>query len=203
MNSWTQPPAYTQQPHHNPEPSYPPYGGLQSAGPLPQATATHAPGSDLYTPQAIEKREMLEPMICQSCDAGLVPGDIAYCCDACEAGVSTFCESCHRVGGKCYHEVAPAKLEAGEKLKNEDKDGDFGFGLKCDGCRAKLKDGAICWHCKRCFDPNFCADCWRRRDKRCKHAGQGKVQLRRVGKPSVSTDDILDGLNVVGSILGG
>lgn len=146
---------------------------------------------------------MLEPMICQGCDTGLLPGDVVYNCEQCKDGVSRFCEPCYSSGRRCYHAVAPSKLEAGKELKNEDKDGDWGFGLKCDGCKTKLKNGMLCWHCKRCFDPNFCKDCWKRRDKRCKHAGQGKVQLRRVGKSSVTTEQVLDGLDTVGEILGG
>ncbi|KAM3514715.1 hypothetical protein MY11210_001686 [Beauveria gryllotalpidicola] len=185
-SSNAQPPAYSQQPQHGLRPAHLPYGVPQPPGTLPQ----------------LRRREMLEPLICQGCETGLIPGDIAYCCDECKHGASTICKSCHDGGERCYHEVAPQELEAGKDLKNEDQDGDFGFGLKCDGCKAKLKQGMLCWHCKRCFDPNFCKDCWKRRDKRCKHAVQGKIQLRRVRKSS-ATEQILDGLETVGAILGG
>ncbi|XWW95762.1 hypothetical protein V2A60_003729 [Cordyceps javanica] len=197
--------AYPQSPQHNFQSGHFAHTDSQrpeSQSPLPAAHAQTA-ADNPYVPQPIGQQTMVEPMICQGCDAGLVPGDIAYCCDECKNGVSTFCEPCHRSGKRCYHGVTPAKLEASRDLKNEDKDGDFGFGLKCDGCKTKLKQGMLCWHCKRCFDPNFCKDCWKRRDKRCKHASQGKVQLRKVGKSSVTTEDILDGLDTVGSILGG
>lgn len=192
--SWTQPPAYSQQPQQSFQPNQSPYGFSSPPTGPPLSTMPYNPSIG-FSPQPlpiIEKREMLEPLICQGCEAGLVPGDTAYCCDACKDGVSIFCEPCYRNGRRCYHSVAPRQLEAGKDLKNENKDGDFGFGLKCDGCKTKLKQGMLCWHCKRCFDPNFCKDCWKRRDKRCKHAGQGKVQLRRVGKSSGTTDDILE-----------
>ncbi|KAJ6781255.1 hypothetical protein PWT90_08892 [Aphanocladium album] len=204
QSSWTQRPAYFQQPHQNVQAAPFPYG-VPPPPTQQQHSTTYNPAMahSSYIPQAITKREMFEPMICQGCEAGLVPGHTAYCCDECKDGVSTFCVSCHSSGKRCYHNVTPTKLEAGKDLKNENKDGDFGFGLKCDGCKTKLKQGMLCWHCKRCFDPNFCKDCWKRRDKRCKHASQGKVQLRRVGKSSASTEEILDGLEVVGEILGG
>lgn len=204
VGSGTQPPAYSQQSYQNVSSNPFPHGVPPPPGPPPPLTAADTPatGHNLYTPQAIEKREMVEPMICPGCDAGLVPGDIVYCCEKCKDGVSTFCEVCHGSGRRCYHEVAPTKLEPGKDLKNEDKDGDFGFGLKCDGCKTKLKQGMLCWHCKRCFDPNFCKDCWKQREKRCRHASRGKVQLRRVGKSSAA-EEILDGLDVVGTVLGG
>lgn len=192
-------PAYSQQPYahaaHPPPYSIPPGQPLQ-----PSSGPTYAQGYTAYQRLTLDKLEMFEPMICQGCDLGLVPNDVVYNCDQCKDGVSRFCEACHNIGKCCYHQVAPSKLEAGNELKNEDKDGDFGFGLKCDGCKTKFKQGMLCWHCKRCFDPNFCKDCWRKRDKRCKHAAQGKVELRRVGRSSASAGDVLE---VVGGILGG
>ncbi|KAM3488316.1 hypothetical protein MY3957_008390 [Beauveria namnaoensis] len=194
-SSSAQPPAYSQQPQHDLQPNHLTYRVPQPPETLPQLTTA-------CTLQHFRRREMIEPLICRGCETGLVPGDIAYCCDECKHGASTICKSCHDGGKRCHHEVAPEELEAGKDLKNEDQDGDFGFGLKCDGCKAKLKQGMLCWHCKRCFDPNFCKDCWRRRDKRCKHAVQGKIQLRRVRKSS-ATEQILDGLETVGAIFGG
>ncbi|OAA70778.1 EF-hand-like domain protein [Akanthomyces lecanii RCEF 1005] len=229
VSSWTQPPAYPQQtqqqnivpPSHvsygvapppGPPPSsapsnHVPYEVAPPPGPPPQSTGANPPAAayNPYTPQAMAKREMLDPMICQACDTGLVSGDTVYRCDECEFGISTFCDSCHGHGQRCYHEVAPAKLEPGKDLKNQNKDGDLGFGLKCDGCKTKLREGMLCWHCKSCFEPNFCSNCWRRSDKRCKHSGQGKnkVQLRMVGKSSTTTGEVLDSIDIVSTILGG
>lgn len=198
------PPSHQQQSQS----CYFPQGVSQPPGPpqLPHATMPYQPpmyhdGYPSQPSQPPKKLEMLEPYICQGCDAGLVPGDVVYRCTECKEGVSTFCSSCHGSGKQCYHEVAASMLQAGEKLKNEDKDGDFGFGLKCDSCKTKLKEGMLCWHCRRCFDPNFCQDCWKKPGNRCKHASQGKVQLRRVGKATVTAEAILDGLEKVSDVV--
>ncbi|KAJ2973803.1 hypothetical protein NQ176_g6401 [Zarea fungicola] len=198
------PPSHQQQQ----QAYYFPHGVSQPPGPpqLPHATMPYQPpvyqGEYASQPfQLPKKLEMLEPCICQGCDVGLVSGDVVYRCTECKGGVSTFCSPCHGRGKRCYHEVAASMLQAGEKLKNEDKDGDFGFGLKCDSCKTKLTEGMLCWHCRRCFDPNFCQDCWKKPGKRCKHASQGKVQLRRVGKSTVTTEAILDGLEKVSDVV--
>ena len=146
-----------------------------------------------FQSSVFKTREMREPMICRRCDEGLIPGDMIYQCDLCPDSGTTFCEKCGLRGKACYHEATRSRLEAAPELKREDAEGDFGESVKCDGCRTKLKDGMLCWHCKRCFDPNYCKDCWKQAGKRCKHAKNGKVQLRRMGKSSSSSaGDILE-----------
>lgn len=154
----------------------------------PYPRTPYSPGM----PPPIQTMEMKEPMICQGCDGGLIPGDMVYHCELCPGSGSTFCEQCHCKARKCYHDVPRAQLKAPSELKREDVVGDFFESVKCDGCRIKLKDGMLCWHCKRCFDPNYCKDCWKKAHKRCKHAKNGKVQLRQMGKGSSGTGEVLD-----------
>lgn len=151
---------------------------------------------------AVTIKEMTNPLICSGCNMGLLPNDVVYSCDLCANGENAVCEKCHSTNSRCQHQALRVRLKAAENLPNEDKNGDLGFGLKCDKCKIKLKDGMLCWHCKRCFDPNFCHDCWRDASKRCKHASSDKIQLRRVGKSSVSSSEALDIVSAVGSFLG-
>lgn len=124
--------------------------------------------------------ELSTAMMCTGCGTGFVPGDIIYHCKLCREGKASFCESCHRNVSICQHGVERVRLERAKKLPIKDKNGSLGFGIKCDRCKIKIRKDSLLWYCRRCLDPYHCQDCWRRSDKRCKHAAKGKITLKLV-----------------------
>ncbi|KAK5995415.1 hypothetical protein PT974_03819 [Cladobotryum mycophilum] len=150
-----------------------------------------------------EPMELKTAMICQGCDTGFLPDDIIYHCESCKGGKSSFCEKCHDAGEGCQHHVPRSKLQRAKKLPIKDKNGSLGFGVKCDGCKDKIKKGSLLWYCRRCLDPYFCQNCWRRSDKRCRHAAKGKITLKLVDKDAKADEEWESVIEeVVGAIIG-
>lgn len=174
---------------------------------VPPAYSPHpvyAPPPPVQPPTTMRKMGMTEPMVCRGCDVGLVPGDVANICSSCPEAANSYCERCTRAGQRCFHPqgVSQCLLERGGGLKKQDKEDELGFSYKCSKCKTKFKPEELCWHCKRCFECNLCERCWPAREKRCKHAAKGKVQLRVVGQPA-SIGEILEDIGEVGEIIAG
>ncbi|KAJ6441053.1 BolA domain-containing protein [Purpureocillium lavendulum] len=192
------PPPYQRAPYQS-YPSSQPY----SAPPLqPQQwqqanPAIPPPPPDLMT--------MSKAMICAGCEAGILPDDVIYHCAKCDKkndGLS-YCERCYAAGqGRdCQHGGSKrVKLTEGD-LPIRDKDGSWGLGVKCIKCKTKMRKKDLCFKCSHCWDPDFCPNCWRSKDKRCKHAAKGKVKMCRVGRKE--DDDIWNIIDDVTEVLVG
>lgn len=163
---------------------------------MPAYNAGPAPG------QRLENIKMTKAMICAGCEAGILPGDTILHCEKCDNGLS-YCERCVDPRMPCKHGLQWVRLEEDEGLPVRDKDGDFGLGLKCYKCKAKIKTAEICFKCSRCWDPDYCAKCWRQKDRRCKHAAKGKVKMCRSGRKADDGDEIGDLVDGIVSALGG
>ncbi|CEJ94827.1 hypothetical protein VHEMI10337 [[Torrubiella] hemipterigena] len=175
----------------------PPYIPYPAPPPRPYPVAV------AVQPPTVTKMDMTEPMICTGCDTGFVTNNIAYVCKACPSDKNSYCEGCNRAGKRCRHVQSASRhiLERGRNLKTQDKEDELGFSYKCSKCKTKFKPDELCWHCKRCFESNLCEGCWPAREKRCRHAAKGKVQLRVVGKPA-SIGEILDDIGEIHDLIG-
>ncbi|KAK4077982.1 hypothetical protein Purlil1_12180 [Purpureocillium lilacinum] len=165
--------------------------------------AAHPGYPPLPAPQP-EPTKTSKAMICAGCEAGILPDDIIYYCAECDKrhnGLS-YCERCYSAGGvsNCKH-GGPKRVKLKEDvLPIRDKDGSWLMGVKCINCKTKMKKKDLCFKCNQCWDPDFCPNCWRSKDKRCKHAAKGNVKMCRVGRKDDEIDEIIDG---VLSVLGG
>ncbi|KAK2593646.1 hypothetical protein QQS21_008650 [Conoideocrella luteorostrata] len=185
------PPAYTAYPTPPTQPQawqHPPPPQHWQGQPIP--------------PRPVQDMAMTKPLICEGCEIGIIPDDFIYHCTQCSENGLSYCESCHATGRMCTHTMQRVKVVPDKKLSVRDKNGDWGFGLCCDKCSARIRKDDFVWYCDRCTNQDYCAGCWQNKTKRCKHGAKGKVKLKQVGRKRDSTEQIVDTVDVVSQVLG-